>query len=122
MLSQSTHAAALAHARHLTNDHREAALLPLVDAYETGYCAGAALARAQPRRGLPGLFTRSRAESWRKTQPRPVRQLSFSQRALCLLLTLLAAPLLLLGFVLLGERPARPKPNGATHLAPVGSP
>jgi hypothetical protein len=77
---------------------------------------------------MKGLFTRSLAEYWRSVsptapaQPRPVRPLSYSQRLLCLLLTILAAPLLLLGFLLVGERPGRPKPKGATHLAPVGSP
>ena len=40
MLSRSVHTAALAHARQLTTDHSEGALVPLVDCFETGYSMG----------------------------------------------------------------------------------
>jgi hypothetical protein len=57
---------------------------------------------------MKGLFTRSLAETWRATNPAPtpaVRQLTRSQRVLVALLWVLLIPFLLLGFLVLGERP-----------------
>jgi hypothetical protein len=78
------------------------------------------------------LPTRARAEAWRQANgrsytgqaqlatflasdprplpvARPVRKLSYSQRLLCLLLTIVIAPFLLLAFLLVGERPSLTK-------------
>jgi hypothetical protein len=57
---------------------------------------------------MHGLFTRSLAEAWRSTTPapaRPVRKLTRTQHLLAILVWVCCIPLLLLAFLLLGERP-----------------
>ena len=57
---------------------------------------------------MSGLFTRDLAEAWRATapaQPRPVRKLTRTQHLLAILLWVCCIPLLLLGFLLVGELP-----------------
>lgn len=57
---------------------------------------------------MKGLFTRNLAEAWRSTAPapaRPARPLTRSQYVLACLLWVACIPLLLLAFLLLGERP-----------------
>lgn len=57
---------------------------------------------------MKGLFTRHLAEAWRSTSAtptRPARPLTRSQYVLACVLWVCCIPLLLLAFLVLGERP-----------------